>query len=401
LEEIPEVLLLNFEGINYKANIWVNGKQIADTSIVINAFRQFTIDISENVQKGANVLAVEIFPPLTGDFSIGFVDWNPSPPDNNMGLFRKVNLEANAGVGVSNPFIVSSVSDDLSEATLTASVVITNYSAKDKSGEVLLKLNDSQLKKTVELKSGESRKILFTNEGFRELIINDPKLWWPHTIGEPQMYHAEFEFQENGKILDAKSLDFGIRTVSDYFTEDGHRGFKINGKKILIRGAGWVDKLLLNDTPESNQNQLEYVKDMNLNTIRLEGFWGNDQSLYDLCDKMGILVMVGWSCHWEWEDYLGKACSEKYGGIQSPDEIKMMSDAWQDQVVWLRNHPSIFTWMAGSDCIPAPDLEKNYLEIFSEYDSTRVYLASAKEWLASTGPTGVKMRGPYAYGPPV
>ena len=141
---------------------------------------------------------------------------------------------------------------------------------------------------------------------------------------------------------------------------------------------------------------------MNLNTIRLEGFWGKDQTLYDLCDRMGILIMVGWSCHWEWEDYLGAPCSEEYGGILAPEDVDMMSRAWQDQVVWLRNHPSIITWLGGSDCVPKPELEQKYLDIFSEYDSTRVYLASAKEWnISLAGPTGVKMRGPYAFEPPV
>ena len=111
--------------------------------------------------------------------------------------------------------------------------------------------------------------------------------------------------------------------------------------------------------------------------------------------------MVGWSCHWEWEDYLGKYCDEEFGGILSPSDVDMMSKAWQDQIIWLRNHPSIFTWLGGSDCKPKPELEKRYMRTFREYDSTRVYLPSAKEWESTTGPTGVKMRGPYAYVPPV
>jgi exo-1,4-beta-D-glucosaminidase len=111
--------------------------------------------------------------------------------------------------------------------------------------------------------------------------------------------------------------------------------------------------------------------------------------------------MVGWSCHWEWEDDLGAPCDEEFGGILAPSDVDMMSRAWQDQIVWLRNHPSIFSWVGGSDCKPKPELEQKYFETFAEYDSTRVYLASAKEWESTSGPTGVKMRGPYAYEPPV
>ncbi len=397
----PETVLLHFDGINYKANIWLNGVQIADTSQVKNAFRQFSFNILDKIRKGRNFLAVEVFPPVKGDFSIGFVDWNPAPPDNNMGIFRPVYIEVNGGIGISKPFVASKLSEDLSEAVLTASVEVTNYSDENHKGEIVMIVNGNRLSKPVEIKANESKKILFTTKEFSELNIKNPQLWWPHTLGIPHLYSAGFEFHYNGVISDRKSIDFGIRTVSDFFTKDGHRGFKINGKKILIRGGGWVDRLLLDDTKESIRHQLEYVKDMNLNTIRLEGFWGKDQTLYNLCDKMGILVMVGWSCHWEWEDYLGKYCDEEFGGILSDNDVDMMSKAWQDQIIWLRNHPSIFSWLGGSDCKPKPELEKRYMKTFTEYDSTRVYLPSAKEWQTPTGHTGVKMRGPYAYEPPV
>lgn len=396
-----QTVLLRFEGINYKANIWLNGKKIADTSVVKNAFLQYKFDVSNGIKNGKNVLAVEVFPPKPGDFTMGFVDWNPKPPDSDMGIFRPVFVETNKGVGVSYPFVVTNLSKDLSQADLTASVVITNYKKTDQSGEVVLNINGNRLIKSVSLAQGETKEVIFTPKDFPQLKIDHPKLWWPYTLGSPYLYHAGFVFRQHEKVFDKKSIDFGIRTVSSYFTKAGFRGFKINGKRILIRGGGWTDRLLLDDTQESVENQLEYVKNMGLNTIRLEGFWGNSRYLYSLSDKMGILIMVGWSAQWEWKDVLGKRCSADYGGILSPSDMKMMGHAWQDQIVWLRNHPAIFAWLSGSDKIPKPEMEKQYLKILSEYDSTRVYLASAKEWDALTGPTGVKMRGPYAYEPPV
>ncbi len=401
LDEVPQTLFLDFEGVNYKANVWLNGKQIADTTLLKNAFRQFKFNITQGVIKGANTLAVEIFPPVPGDFSIGFVDWNPAPPDHNMGLFREVFLEANAGVEIFNPFVVTKLNDRLSNAKLTASVEVTNHLNKTQFGEVVLTFDGKKVIKPVELLAGQTKKIVLTAEEFSDLNIDNPKLWWPHTLGEPYLHHATFEFHDSGQTLDSKSINFGIRTVSDFFTKEGHRGFKINGKKILIRGGGWVDRLLLDDTYESVKNQLEYVKDMNLNTVRLEGFWGNNQDIYNLSDSLGILIMAGWSCHWEWEDYLGAPCDETYGGILTDPDIDMMGRAWQDQVIWLRNHPSVFAWFGGSDCKAKPELEEKYFNTFSEYDSTRVYLASAKEWKSLAGSTGVKMRGPYDYEPPV
>ncbi len=396
-----QTVLLRFEGINYKANIWLNGKKIADTTQIKNAFLQYQFNISHAIKNGKNVLAVEVFPKKAGDFSIGFVDWNPPSPDGNMGIFRPVFLETNNGVGVSNPFVVSELTKDFSQAELTASVEVINYQKINQSGEVILKFNGNELSKPVFLAPGERKKVIFTPKDFPQLKIGHPQLWWPYTLGTPYLYRAGFVFRHYKKIFDKKVVAFGIRTVSSYFTKEGFRGFKINGKKILIRGGGWTDRLLLDDNHESVENQLEYVRNIGLNTIRLEGFWGNSQTIYNLCDKMGIMIMVGWSAQWEWKDQLGKVCDKKYGGIISSSDIDMMSHAWQDQIVWLRNHPSIFTWLGGSDKIPKPALEKKYLNILSEFDSTRVYLASAREWTSLAGPTGVKMRGPYAYEPPV
>ncbi len=401
LEEVPEGLLLKFKGINYKANIWLNGRKIADTAQVVNSFRQFTFDISPYAVKGDNVLAVEVIPPRPGDFSIGFVDWNPRPPDGNMGLFRPVFLEKNGGVSVSDPFVASDVSDDLSHATLTASVRVKNLSGKPLRGEMVFSFDGKDIPKPVYLKAGESRKICFEAGDFAALKVDHPRLWWPHTLGEPALYQGKFFFRKGRYVLDEKDLHFGIREVTSSLTGEGYRLFRINGRKIQIHGAGWTDRMLMDDTPASIRAQLAYVRDVNLNTIRMEGFWGTGQEIYNLCDSMGILIMVGWSCHWEWPEYLGKHTDPKYGGILSKEDMSLMSEAWKDQVVWLRNHPAIFTWLVGSDLKPKPELEKKYREIFQEYDTTRDYLASAKAMVTLAGPTGVKMEGPYAYVPPV
>lgn len=154
---------------------------------------------------------------------------------------------------------------------------------------------------------------------------------------------------------------------------------------------------------------------MNLNSIRCEGFWGKTEDLYDLCDEYGILVMIGWSCHWEWDEYLLKPTHEKYGGAVTEEDINLIANYWKDQMLWLRNHPSIYVWMLGSDKLPHPDLEYKYIELFKKYDPSRIYVTSAggagtednnivaEVPLVSdiSGPTGMKMLGPYAYTPPV
>ncbi len=183
---------------------------------------------------------------------------------------------------------------------------------------------------------------------------------------------------------------------------------------MLIKGAGWTDDLLLADTPETIDAELRYVRHMNLNCIRCENIWGKDGTLYDLCDQYGILMMVGWSCQWEHEQYLGKPVDERYGGVVSPEDIELVSQCWQDQLLWLRNHPSIYVWAVASDKTCAPDLEKRYMEIFRKYDRRRPHLASTGgvgseqaivtcERIVSeiSGCSGMKMLGPYEYTPPV
>jgi exo-1,4-beta-D-glucosaminidase len=181
----------------------------------------------------------------------------------------------------------------------------------------------------------------------------------------------------DGGVSDKQNIKFGIRDVQDYYTENGYRGFKINGKKLVIKGAGWVDDLFLNDSDEKVISQVEYAKHMNLNTIRLEGFWGKNQTLYNAADENGILLMIGWSCQWEWESYCGRKESE-FMSIDTPRDIELQSTAYIDQVKWLRNHPSIFLWVLGSDKLPNPELETKMNNLLKIFDPTRPILSSCK-----------------------
>jgi exo-1,4-beta-D-glucosaminidase len=393
---------LEFDGINYKANIWLNGKQIAAADSALGAFRTFSFDVTNHIKSGSNVLAVEVFPPQSGDFTIGFVDWNPQPPDKNMGIWRTVRLKSTGKVEIVHPFIQSRFTkNDLSEAGLTISVNIQNLSADEINGVLEGDIEGRAFKNDVKLQKRENRTIQISFENEPALKIENPRVWWPNNLGEPNLYSAQIAFRINGKISDQLQQPFGIREIKDYFNEEGHRGYMVNGRKLLIRGGGWVDDLFLNDTPEKLEAQIQYVKHMNLNTIRLEGFWGKDHTLYDLCDRYGILIMAGWSCQWEWDGYLGKAC-DRFGGVKSADDIDLVSDYWRDQITMFRNHPGIFVWLGGSDKLPRPEFEKKLLQILKDVDPSRPYLGSAaSKSSAISGPTGVKMNGPYDYVPPI
>ncbi len=407
--------VLDFDGINYRADIWLNGQQIVGEETVFGAFQRFSFDISKIVWKGKNVLAVKVIPPKPGDFSTGFVDWNPAPPDRNMGIFRPVTLRFNKGVAIENPFVQTKVNlKTLKEAALTVSAELVNYTDKPISGLLEGKIETIQFSQQVSISPNSRQLITFTPEKYFELNMENPRLWWPIHLGEPEMYDLQLRFNIGETISDATQVRFGIREVEDYLLNDIHRGFKINGKKVLIKGGGWSDDIFLMDTDEKLEAQVKYVKHMNMNCIRLEGIWGKDHKLYDLCDEHGILLMVGWSCHWEHANHMGVEVNERFGAVFNPDDIKHISKAWQDQVIWLRNHPSIFVWAVASDKVPKTELEQKYIETFEKYDPTRPYLNSTggvgseqhiigEEDIISdiSGSSGVKMLGPYAYTPPV
>lgn len=406
---------LNFDGINYKANVWLNGELIANSSHIDGAFRITSFDVSKQIKEGVNVLAIEVIPPKPGDFSIGFVDWNPSPPDGNMGIFRPVTLHLHGGVCLEKPFVKTQVDlESLQAADVSVSVEVKNYSDKTISGEIVGNIGFKSFAKKVTLAPNTKQEVSFLSSEFPALHFKEPKLWWPVQLGNPDLYDLELKFTESHEVLDETHTRFGIRQIEDYWLNDIHRGYKVNGQKVLIKGAGWTDDMLLMDTDESIEAQVKYVKQMNLNCIRLEGFWGKDHKLYDLCDEYGILLMVGWSCHWEHEIHMGVPVNERFGGVYKPKDIAHVAQAWEDQVIWLRNHPSIFVWTVASDKVPITELEQKYIETFAKYDPTRPYLNSTggvgsdqhvigSEDVISeiSGSSGVKMLGPYAYTAPV
>ncbi len=401
LKSFPHVRLC-FNGINYRADVWLNGKKIGSKEEIFGSFRVFELDVSDIIRPGKNFLAVEIFPPQPGDFTIGFVDWNPEPPDKNMGIWRPVVLRLSGPVSIDNPFVQTDVNvETLAEASLVITAELVNHTEEAIDGTLQAELEAIALTQRVRLEPGERKTARFDAETFDELRLRHPRLWWPHPWGEQNFYELRLKFLHKGGVSDERKVTFGIREVSDYINEEGHRGFKINGRPILIRGGGWVDDIFLADDDRKLEAKLGYTRHMNLNAIRLEGFWGTSHRLYDLCDRLGILIMAGWSCQWEWDSHAGKRCDE-YGGIQTPEEKELIARSFRDQVVLWRNHPSVFVWLVGSDKLPRPELERKYHAILTAHDPTRPVLGAAKGLTSEvSGPTRVKMNGPYDYVPPV
>lgn len=394
LKRTPEeYVLLSFDGICYRANIWLNGHLVAGRDEVAGSYRQFTFDVTRYVRE-QNVLAIEVFRAQPGEPNIGFVDWNPRPADESMGLFREVKVKVCGDVSVSHSSVRSRVNTEtLQEAWLTIDTELTNHTEKTVNGVLRGTFDGRQITKSVTLAPHEHRMVTLATDA----LLERPRLWWCHTLGKPELYDLCMEFEQDGVLTDAEDVRFGVREIKSRLTPEGYRTFTLNGRDVLLRGAGWTDDIYLRDTPERNRQQLEYVCDMNMNTVRLEGFWGTSQSLYDLCDELGLLLLVGWSCHWEWEDYLGAPCDPQYGGITSKENIQLISESFADQVLWLRHHPSVIAWFVGSDRLPVPELEQRYRQFLVTCDDRPVVVSAKQLKSTVSGLSGSKMEGPYDY----
>ena len=389
---VNQKVWLHFNGINYRANIWVNGKRIADSSQVAGAFRTYEFDITEHLHAGGrNAIAVETFAQTENDLGIDFLDWNPSPADKSMGLWRNVYLATSGPVTIRNPQVTTHfVHNDLSEAELTVAVDVANHTNQAISGIVNAAFGSIHLQQQVDLAASEQRVVHFSPNQFPQLRVKHPRVWWPFQYGKPHLERLHVAFSLHGVESDSRSIRFGIREVQAARNAKGFLQFTINRRNILIRGAGWAPDMFYREPRERLQQELAYVRDMNLNTIRLEGKLGSDD-MFDLADEMGILIMAGWQCCDFWQHW------DKW----TPSDHEIAKASLHSQISRLRAHPSLMVWLNGSDETPPPPVETESLDVLKEREWPNPALGSAADRISAvTGPSGVKMSGPYDYVPP-
>jgi exo-1,4-beta-D-glucosaminidase len=394
---------LHFDGINFRANVWLNGQQIASSDKMAGSWRLFEFDVTGIVVAGKpNALAVEVFPPTPDDLAITFVDWNPAPPDKGMGIWREVYLTSSGPVTIRFPQVITKLDLPATDrAHLTVAAELRNQTARPVEGILRGRIENIDFSQPVTLAKDETKVVTFSPGQFAQLNFAHPRLWWPAQVGPQNLYGLKLEFETGGAVSERSETRFGIREVASELDSSAggppasggqpvpqaHRIFSINGRRILIRGGGWTFDMLLRASPQRQEDELRYVRDLNLNAVRLEGKIENDNFLR-LADEYGILVMAGWCCcdHWErWRDW--------------DDEDRLVAaESLRDQIRRLRSHPSAFNWMNGSDNPPPPEIEKMYLGILKELNWPNPYESSATEKPTTvTGATGVKMTGPYEY----
>lgn len=383
---------LYFGGINNRANIWLNGHKIADAKDIAGAYRTYEFDVAPLLVAGeANVLAVETIAQTEKDLGINWVDWNPSPPDKDMGLWREVYLQSSGPVAIRHPQVITHFPGaSLDEADLTVEAELRNATSEEVAGVLKGRIEDVEFSQTVAVKPKEVRMVRFTPDQFAQLRVKHLKLWWPRQMGEPHLHEVSLDFVVGGHPSDSQTARFGIREITSELDARGHLIFRVNGKRILIRGGGWAPDMLFRQSRRRLEDEFRYIRDLNLNTVRLEGKLETDD-FYSLADEQGVLVMAGWCCCDLWEQW----------ARWKPGDLEIATASLRSQILRMRSHPSMLVWLNGSDFAPPAKVERAYIEVLKELDWPNPYISSASQASTTvTGPSGVKMTGPYDYAPP-
>jgi len=398
--EAGKNVVLRLHGINYKANVWLNGVKIADSTKIKGPFRIIQLDVTQRVNHtGNNVLAIEITHPFTpnkakGDLAIDYADWIPYPPDYNAGIVNNVEIKTYDRVGVQYPLVTTRFDlPSLSVAHLTVDAQVTNYTNTAQDAVIKGHINaDIAFEQKVHLQPRESVNVTFSPETFKQLNITNPRVWWPWQYGKPELNKIELSAVVGGKVSNVLSENFGIRQMDSKLLDNESREFMVNGKPILLRGAAWSPDIFQRRSPERQEQEVRLVRDMNMNIIRSEGKM-EDDNFYDLCDKYGMLVMTGWMCCGVWQHPEHWDAEER--------KVAMASDS--SVMYWLRNKASLLVWLNGSDMPPTDTtVERDYLNIEKALKWPNPVIATADGRKSKvSGYSGVKMLGPYEWVPPI
>jgi exo-1,4-beta-D-glucosaminidase len=398
-----QVATLIIDGVIGSANVWVNGHQVATSSTVTGAYTRFGFGITGLIRPGTNSLAIEVSPnnPITM-FTLDDVDWNQIPPDNNTGIQFPVQLAVGGALSDGNAHVVENNAANLTRSALTVKSDITNNTPSPHTGTVSATITPPgngapvTVSQTVTVPADTTQTVTFSPGAFPALTIANPQVWWPYQLGAQPLYTLSTSVSHGGTVLNSTSETFGIRNVTSSLVGSnagepaGTRAFKVNGVPIVIRGGGFSPDIFLHYSAADIARQIALMKNMGVNTIRLEGHI-MPPGFFEQMDRAGLLVNAGYQCCDAWE--------LQSSGLTTSADFKIMQNSALTIGQNLRNHPSVFSFQ-WSDLPPTARQESVSLAAFRQADFTGPIISSA-EYNSSPrlGVSGEK-EGPYDWVPP-
>ncbi|MEV6159647.1 fibronectin type III domain-containing protein [Nonomuraea sp. NPDC052129] len=375
---------IDISGVMSSADVWVNGGQVATAAQIAGAYTRNERDITALVHPGANSVAFRVNANNPNNhLTIGWIDWVQVPRDDNTGIFRDVLIRRSADVSLRDAHVITNLAvPALDRADLTIKADVRNGTGSAVTTTVSGTIGSLSFSQNVSLAANETKRITFSQ------TLNNPQVWWPYQMGAQPLYDLNLTATVGGAVSDSLTQRFGVRKVESGKNASGRRFYKINGRSILIRGGGWSPDIFLRKDLRYLEDKIRYVKDLGLNTIRVEGHLDTDE-LYDLADKYGILMLPGWECCNKWEGSFATA------------DYPIAKASMQAEATRLRNHPSVISFLIGSDNPPTAQKETNYLDALTaaEWPLPIVSVASDKS-SPQLGNSGLKMPGPYEWVPP-
>lgn len=400
---VGKQLLLNFDGINWKADIWVNGKSLGNLE---GAYKKGRFDVTEYLMPGQkNAIAVLIHrnahpgtvkeqtaysTDLNGGVlgadnptfhaSIGW-DWIPTVRGRNIGIWNDVYISSSeVGVFIENPYVSSDLPlPSVEYADLTPTLTLKNYTDKYVSGVLNFNLNGRNLiSENVSIEPNTTKTV--TMESVR---IDNPELWWPAGYGEQYLYDGQFTYLRDDVLSDETDFKLGIREMS-YDDADGSLDIYVNGRRLICNGGNWgFPEINLNYRAREYDIAVAYHADMGFTMIRNWVGQTGDKEFYEACDRHGVMV---------WQDFW---LANPWDG-PDPYYHDLFLDNAKDYLLGIRNHPSIALYCGRNEGMPPVEINDALGDLIAEYHPESHYIPhSASITVSGFGP--YRAIGPDAY----
>jgi exo-1,4-beta-D-glucosaminidase len=392
---------LRTNGISSRADVYLNGHLVVDKDTQAGAYVGLEFDVTDMLHANeTNVLLIKVYPTdYNRDFALGFVDWNPYPPDNGTGVWRDVEYKRSGQITLSAPRVTTTSLDGAVSVHLDLKNVDKNKAA---SGTVSCSIHDPQGERVgtaddhTILPPGAHAKLSLTAD------IPNPHIWWPKQWGSQPLYSVTCTayIKNTTFTSDTTSAKFGIRTVSSTLnTAFNDTTFYVNNHPFQVLGAGYTSDIFLRFNEAKLRTQFQYTLDMGLNTVRLEGKQEYPR-LYELADEMGLMILSGWECCDKWEGWSYN--DEGTGSKWSSADYQIANLSMRHEAQMMQSHPSILGFLVGSDYWPDDLATKIYADALAAFNWATPVLASASQRGAPDllGNGGMKMDGPYDWVPP-
>jgi len=397
---------LNFDGINYSAEVWVNGKNLGQ---IKGAFARGVFEITSVAKPGAVAqLAVLVSPqPHPGDpiehtianglgknggisaidgptflCSIGW-DWIPGIRDRNTGIWQKVFLSASGPVLIQDPLVTTDLPlPRLDSAEIKIQTSLKNLTDQPQKGLLKGSFGEVSFHQAVEIPAHATQIVALDPSSVPDLKMKNPKLWWPNGYGPQNLYPVNLTFEVGNAVSDAKAFSVGIRKITYSVPESENLTLSVNGVRVMCKGGNWgMDEAMKRIPRKRLEAQVRMHQLANYTMIRNWVGQSTSEDLYDLCDKYGIML---------WDEFF----QPNPGDGPNPTDLETYLANAREKIVRFRNHPSIAVWCGRNEGRPPENINNGLQKLMTELEPNRLYQPS------STDGRGVHSGGPYRWRTP-